>query len=1119
MSSRHVSQLRKWMLASPPIEWGIDKLRELLIGALRKGPIPQHVAFVMDGNRRFARSHKIETVEGHNLGFEALARVLEVCYKSGVKVVTVYAFSIENFKRSKYEVDALMEMAKVKLVQLAQHGDLLDRYGASVRVLGQRNLVKDDVLEAIDRAVEMTKDNGDCALNICFPYTSRDEITTAIKTTVENYSTPTYTQQRPFSQARISQKLKSRNISSVSNSALRASSPTPSNLSERDESVSSSTTLNPESPPTSGPEAGVFPDPELISIDTLAENLFTAGDPPLDLLIRTSGVNRLSDFMLWQCHETTEIVFLDCLWPEFDLWQFLPVLVEWQWKQKHVEEKAQGNGTKASNIRTPANSILKGGYWRVDQNLSAKATKFAKVDDFPESDDNFQWASEVKNCTQNHFKFDLRVSHSFLLEFLSWLSKFTSTFTMKTTKAHPSDPSSSRRAQPLRQTRNNPPRSSLPGSRPLGSRGSTGGGDGVPNADQTVEIFPAITQFADAISALPKELVRHFTLLKEVDAKVFGPEEELARLVDIALNTPPPTTTLNYPSNSRSASTNGNNHSASINGSLANGNGGPAGMVTEMQGESRHFQACASYMQNMLVSLDEKNHVISTASEALNKQLARLDQCFPYIEKEVSEEARYGSTTHWAYPENRISKSNPGSSSRRDAPPTNTHSTATQQLVEEHAARSDARKQALLAKKGAKAQHADSDFDDTQEGKKADSHKRPHGNSKARKAATAEASTSVGLGITNGNGTNGNPPKRRKVEKSTNAAPSTERSLSGVFASNGTVSKGKAASPRSTPVPDGTKKTSRARAAPNGQARKRNNTVNSAMSPSLASSPIRTTFPDIRPPVRASPAPTNGARPASARARQNSVQSIADTARRPPSSTSNKPNGNTPGTPDLAAAASVTGKTVQEVKATMKEAGTNGKGEHLLEDAQPQNPEVLGAIVVGHSKESMKREETVESNGDPMQGIQSTTVTTTKSGRASKPSTPAIPSFVEPVRSRSSRSVPDPVSTAKRSHKKGAGAAAQLIAQQNMELDDTTSSAQGDDEDAEIDADEPTYCYCNAVSYGEMVACDDLSCDKEWFHLDCVGLKVAPKGNAKWYCDDLDKLQQDNGVFRNSVCL
>jgi ditrans,polycis-polyprenyl diphosphate synthase len=78
-----------------------------------------------------------------------------------VKVVTVYAFSIENFKRSKYEVDALMEMAKVKLSQLSQHGDLLDRYGASVRILGQRDLVKPDVLEAIEKAVDLTRNNGE----------------------------------------------------------------------------------------------------------------------------------------------------------------------------------------------------------------------------------------------------------------------------------------------------------------------------------------------------------------------------------------------------------------------------------------------------------------------------------------------------------------------------------------------------------------------------------------------------------------------------------------------------------------------------------------------------------------------------------------------------------------------------------------------------------------------------------------------------------------------------------------------------------------------------------------------------------------------------------------------
>lgn len=83
-----------------------------------------------------------------------------MCYKCGVKTVTVYAFSIENFNRPKYEVDGLMEMAKVKLEQLARHGDILDRYGARVRVLGQRSLIRPDVMEVVDRAVNMTKDNN-----------------------------------------------------------------------------------------------------------------------------------------------------------------------------------------------------------------------------------------------------------------------------------------------------------------------------------------------------------------------------------------------------------------------------------------------------------------------------------------------------------------------------------------------------------------------------------------------------------------------------------------------------------------------------------------------------------------------------------------------------------------------------------------------------------------------------------------------------------------------------------------------------------------------------------------------------------------------------------------------
>lgn len=79
--------------------------------------------------------------------------------------------------------------------------------------------------------------------------------------------------------------------------------------------------------------------PETITAETLTKNMYTSDSPPLDLLIRTSGVSRLSDFMLWQCHEGTELRFLDILWPEFDLLHFLPVLLEWQWNQKKAKQE------------------------------------------------------------------------------------------------------------------------------------------------------------------------------------------------------------------------------------------------------------------------------------------------------------------------------------------------------------------------------------------------------------------------------------------------------------------------------------------------------------------------------------------------------------------------------------------------------------------------------------------------------------------------------------------------------------------------------------------------------------------------------------------------------------
>lgn len=92
---------------------------------------------------------------------------MEICYKCGVKVVTVYAFSIENFNRPKYEVEGLMQLAKVKLEQLTTYGDILDRYGACVRILGQRELIREDVLEVMDRAVARTKHNNKYVSRSC----------------------------------------------------------------------------------------------------------------------------------------------------------------------------------------------------------------------------------------------------------------------------------------------------------------------------------------------------------------------------------------------------------------------------------------------------------------------------------------------------------------------------------------------------------------------------------------------------------------------------------------------------------------------------------------------------------------------------------------------------------------------------------------------------------------------------------------------------------------------------------------------------------------------------------------------------------------------------------------
>ena len=379
---------------------------------------------------------------------------------------------------------------------------------------------------------------------------------------------------------------------------------------------------------------------------------------------------------------------------------------------------------------------------------------------------------------------------------------------MKSAKPAAADSASQRRSQPVRQTRTNPPRSSLHAGRVGSQREPL---SSAPAGDQPIDIFPAITHFADTIGALPKELVRHFTLLKEVDAKIFAPQEQLFKLVSAAAPAPsaPDTQQVNDASStvaptsapmSAQGSSSGTGANPSVPPSLTGDPNAASGVFDPSNIPRRQlFRQTAFKIQEMLVSLEEKNHVISTANDALNRQLSRIEDVWPHLENEFSDEAKWGSSTHWAYPENR-GRSYPEHARRAGAAAI---SAAAQALADEAAARSDARKQAVQAKRSMKHNNVDSDMDDKPTKKSA----------KARRAADGD---NVGLGISGS--ANGNPQKRRKVEKTTNGGTAMERTGSSALGSN--PGKGKTNSPRATPAPEGTKKR-RALPTASGQAKKK----------------------------------------------------------------------------------------------------------------------------------------------------------------------------------------------------------------------------------------------------------------------------------------------------------
>jgi len=229
---------------------------------MQTGKIPQHVAFIMDGNRRYARRESISKGDGHSKGFQKLTEVLKWCYELNILEVTVYAFSLENFKRDQEEVDALMTIFKEKIDRLLLEEENIMKHGVCIRFIGDISLFNKDIQVSMAKVVKMSRNNNKSILNIAMAYTSRDEITMAIKEIAIGV----------------------------------------------DEGLIENSDINEE---------------------LIESCLYTSQCKPVDLLIRTSGEVRLSDFLLWQSSFST-LCFVDALWPEFTVWSFFYCVLKYQ---------------------------------------------------------------------------------------------------------------------------------------------------------------------------------------------------------------------------------------------------------------------------------------------------------------------------------------------------------------------------------------------------------------------------------------------------------------------------------------------------------------------------------------------------------------------------------------------------------------------------------------------------------------------------------------------------------------------------------------------------------------------------------------------------------------------
>lgn len=195
---------------------------------------------------------------------------MESCFDIGVKEVSIYAFSIENFHRAQSEIDDLLVLLKEGIKNLSEES-WIQKYNVHIRIVGNKSLIDPELREDLDEIEESSKDLKSAKfINVCFAYTARDEMTHSIREVV---------------------------------SKREAKSLSKKDINER----------------------------------VISENFYIGEESqPLDLLIRTSGHSRISDFLLWQCASNCKIIFLDTLWPYYTFWELYRTLLVWSFEQTLV---------------------------------------------------------------------------------------------------------------------------------------------------------------------------------------------------------------------------------------------------------------------------------------------------------------------------------------------------------------------------------------------------------------------------------------------------------------------------------------------------------------------------------------------------------------------------------------------------------------------------------------------------------------------------------------------------------------------------------------------------------------------------------------------------------------